>query len=181
MVAGQWCTSQRPSLWQPCASFPLRIYLQHEPQGGTIRKQQRIYASGIRCNDQQDDALSGRDYYLCRCKQSAYQQVYDIYTDVLLCSICYLRECEFTEDYETEEIGVCRAGGDLIKKERLEDAPAFLLLVAIHLILTLPKYNTFIASERAVAISGMPSSLKSPTAKPYTVPFASPKVISLKC
>src|SRR4030095_2806244 len=44
----------------------------------------------------------------------------------------------------------------------------------------LPKYKMFGASERAAAMSSVPSSLKSPTAKPYTVPFESPKEIDLK-
>src|SRR5580692_6656416 len=43
-----------------------------------------------------------------------------------------------------------------------------------------PKYKIFGASERAAAMSGIPSSLKSPTAKPYTVPFESPKEIDVK-
>src|SRR5207344_1857854 len=46
--------------------------------------------------------------------------------------------------------------------------------------LILPKYKIFGASERAVAMSSLPSLLKSPTAKPYTVPFESPKEIDLK-
>jgi hypothetical protein len=46
--------------------------------------------------------------------------------------------------------------------------------------LILPKYKTLGASDRAAAMSGVPSSLKSPTAKPYTVPFESPNEIDVK-
>ncbi|SRR5579862_949196 len=46
--------------------------------------------------------------------------------------------------------------------------------------LKLPKYKTFIPSETAAAISSIPSSLKSPNAKPYTTPVESPKETGVK-
>ena len=38
-----------------------------------------------------------------------------------------------------------------------------------------PKYSMFWAPERAMAMSIKPSSLRSPTAKPYATPASSPK------
>ena len=72
----------------------------------------------------------------------------------------------------------------IISRGRLQITREF--MINSHIIhlrffdLILPKYKIFGASDLAAAMSSVPSSFKSPIAKPYTVPFESPKEIDVK-